>query len=67
MIEEEISYDELMRRANISVNIKTKIKNGQYVVLGKVKSTCFAINCTPNDILEFVYNENGGLCGDNNS
>ena len=31
MIERDISNAELMRRANISANIITKIKNGQYI------------------------------------
>jgi putative transcriptional regulator len=54
MIEKDISNAELMRRANISANIITKIRNGQYMALDKVESICFAINCTPNDILEFI-------------
>lgn len=55
MIENEISNAELMRRANISANIITKIKNGQYIALDKVESICRAMECTPNDILEFTF------------
>lgn len=47
MIEKNISNAELMRRAHISANIITKIKNGQYIALEKV-------NCTPNDMMEFI-------------
>ncbi|MGL5258459.1 MAG: helix-turn-helix domain-containing protein [Proteocatella sp.] len=54
MIEKDISNAELMRRANISANIITKIKNGQYMALDKVESICSAMECTPNDIMEFV-------------
>lgn len=54
MIEKEVSSTELMRKANISANIISKIKNGQYMALDKVESICVAMNCTPNDILEFV-------------
>ncbi len=54
LIEKNTSNSELMRRANISANIITKIKNGQYIALDKVESICFAMDCTPNDILEFV-------------
>jgi len=54
MIEKDISSAELMRKANISANIISKIKNGQYMALDKVESICTAMNCTPNDILEFV-------------
>ncbi len=54
MIEKDISSAELMRKANISANFISKIKNGQYMALDKVESICVAMNCTPNDILEFV-------------
>lgn len=54
MVEQDVSNAELMRRAKISANIITKIKTGQYMALDKVESICQAMNCTPNDILEFV-------------
>ena len=54
MIENDVSNAELMRKANISANIISKIKNGQYMALDKVESICQAMNCTPNDILEFI-------------
>lgn len=54
MIEKDVSSTELMRKADISANIISKIKNGQYMALDKVESICAAMDCTPNDILEFV-------------
>lgn len=54
MIEKDVSNAELMRKANISANIISKIKNGQYMALDKVESICQAMKCTPNDILEFI-------------
>lgn len=57
LIEREISHSQLMREANISANIISKIKNGQYISLDKVESICNALNCTPNDILVFVPDE----------
>ena len=54
MIEEDISGSELMERANISANILTKIRREQYIALNKLESICLALNCTPNDVLEFV-------------
>ena len=54
MIEKDISSSELMKKANISANIISKLKNGQYIALDKVESICFAMNCAPNDILEFI-------------
>ncbi len=54
MIEKDVSSAELMRKANISANIISKIKNGQYMALDKVESICVAMDCTPNDIWEFL-------------
>ncbi len=56
MIERDISNAQLMKKAHISANIITKLKNGQYIALDKVESICVAMGCTPNDILEFVPN-----------
>ena len=57
MIEKDITNAELMRRANISANIIMKIKTGRYIALDKVESICVAMCCTPNDILEFITDE----------
>ena len=54
MIEKDVSSAELMRKANISANIISKIKNGQYMALDKVESICVAMDCTPNYIWEFL-------------
>lgn len=54
LIERDISHSQLMREANISANIISKIKNGQYIALDKVESICNALDCTPNDILVFL-------------
>ena len=54
MIEQELSNSELMKRAKISANIIAKIKSGKYISLDKIESICRALECTPNDILEFV-------------
>lgn len=57
MIEQDVSNAQLMRDANISANIIKKIKTGQYMALDKIESICAALNCTPNDILEFISDE----------
>ena len=59
MIEKNISNAELMRRANISANIITKIKTGKYIALDKVESICRAMDFTPNDMMEFIYSNEG--------
>lgn len=69
LIEREISHSQLMRDANISANIISKIKTGQYIALDKVESICNALKCTPNDILVFLpendVNDNSHKEGDN--
>lgn len=54
MIEEDISNQDLMRMSNISANIITKLRTGQYISLEKVESICKSLHCTPDDILEFT-------------
>ena len=56
MIERDITNAQLMRDAHISANIITKLKNGQYIALDKVESICLALNCSADDILEFIPN-----------
>lgn len=58
LIEREMSNADLMREANISANIISKLKNGQYIALEKVESICKAMECTPNDILVFLPDDN---------
>lgn len=58
LIEREMSNSDLMRQAKISANIISKIKTGQYIALDKVESICNAMNCTPNDILVFLPDNN---------
>lgn len=57
MIEKDISNQDLMRQENISANIITKLRTGQYIALDKLESICLALNCTPNDILEFIQED----------
>ena len=69
LIERDISHSQLMRDANISANIISKIKTGQYIALDKVESICNALECTPNDILVFLpekdVTDNSHVKGDN--
>lgn len=42
MIEDDISNQDLMKMSNISANIITKLRTGQYISLEKVESICKA-------------------------
>lgn len=54
MIEKDITNAELMKSAKVSANIISKIKAGQYIALDKVESICKAMGCTPDEMLEFI-------------
>ena len=47
MIKKDVSNSALMKKADISANIITKIKNGQYIALDKVESICNAYGMHP--------------------
>lgn len=57
MIERDITNAQLMRDANISANIITKLRTGQYIALDKLEDICLALNCSADDILEFIPDE----------
>ena len=44
MIEEDISNQDLMRMSNISANIITKLRTGQYISLEKIEGICTALH-----------------------
>lgn len=68
LIEKEMTHSGLMREARISANIISKLKNDQYIALDTVESICNALECTPNDILVFIPDnqEATNKKGDNN-
>ena len=57
MIEKDISNQDLIRKANISANIITKIRTGKYIALDKLESIFIELDFTPNDVLEFIKEE----------
>lgn len=59
LIEKDMTHSDLMREAHISANIISKLKTGQYIALDKVESICKAMDCTPNDIMVFLPDEEG--------
>ena len=57
MVERDVTNAQLMCEANISANIISKLKSNQYIALDKLESICHAMNCTPNDVLEFAQSK----------
>ncbi len=52
-----ISNQGFIRKANILAIIITKICKGKYLALDKLESICLALDCTTNDVLEFIKEE----------
>ena len=54
LIEKELTNAQLMERARISANIITRLKRNAYVSMESIESICNVMECTVDDILEFV-------------
>ena len=57
MIDQGVSNSELMKKAQISANIIPRMKKNGYISLETVEKICRAMNCSVDDILEFVDND----------
>lgn len=63
MIDKKITNAELMKRANFSANIITRLKHNGYISLETVERICHVMNCGVDDILEFVPTEDENYAG----
>ena len=54
MIDKKMTNAELASKAGVSLNIITRLKRDEYLSLETIEKICFALNCTPNDVMEFV-------------
>lgn len=57
LIDRKITNAQLMRQANISANIITKMKKGGYISLESAEKICETLDCSISDILEFQKEE----------
>lgn len=57
MIDQGVSNGDLMEKAQISANIIPRMKKNGYISLETVEKICCAMNCSVDDILEFIDNE----------
>ena len=51
---EVVSSQDLIRTSNIFVNIIAELHTGEYISLEKVEGICTDLRRTPDDILEFI-------------
>jgi len=54
LIDKKMSTAELRDRAGVSANIISKIKQDQYISMESLARICVALDCTADEILEFV-------------
>ena len=54
LIDRKITNAQLAKKAGVSANIITRLKNDQYISMESVERICTALNCCVDDILEFV-------------
>ena len=57
MIDQGVSNRDLMEKAQISANIIPRMKKNGYISLETVEKICRAMNCSVDDILEFIDDE----------
>lgn len=58
MIEKDISNTQLQQQAGFSGNIVTRLKRNQYVSMESIENICRVLDCSVDDILEFVNKDN---------
>ena len=56
-IDQGVSNGDLMEKAQISANIIPRMKKNGYISLETVEKICRAMNCSVDDILEFIDDE----------
>ncbi len=57
LIDKKITNAQLAEKAGVSANIITRLKRDQYISIESIEKLCRALNCSVDDILEFVNTE----------
>lgn len=54
LIDRKMTNTQLMEKAGFSANIITRLKKDEYVSMESIEKICAALNCSVDDILEFL-------------
>ena len=57
LVEKEMNKEDLKRATNITSNIVSKKKKNAYVNLDSLEKICLAMDCTLNDVVEIIKEE----------
>ena len=60
MIDKRITNAQLKEKAGFSANIITRLKRNEYISIESVGRICRVLECSVDDILEFVAEDDGG-------
>lgn len=59
MIEKEMTNAQLQQKAGFSANIITRLRRNDYISMESLEAICGAMDCTVDDILEFIPEKKG--------
>ena len=54
LIDRKITNAQLSEKAGVSANIITRLKHDKYISMESIERLCNALDCSVDDILEFV-------------
>lgn len=57
LVDKGLTTSDLAKMAGLSLNIIGRIKKDEYVSMETIENICIVLSCTPNDIFEFVWEE----------
>lgn len=57
MINRKITNTQLKDMAGVSANIITRLKRDEYVSIESIEKICKALNCSVDEILEFLHDD----------
>ena len=65
LIDKDMTTSQLQRLAGYSANISTRLKNNNYVSLESIEKICTALDCSIDEIVEFIPEEKNETKEDN--
>ena len=54
MIDRKMTNNQLAKQAGVSLNIITRLKRDEYIAMQTIEKICIALDCSVDDILEFI-------------
>lgn len=54
LVDMDMTNADLARKAEITMNVVTRLKRGEYVSLSSIEKICIALDCGIEDIVEFT-------------